>query len=164
MAGMAHLGVGLAAKRWGNRVPLWVLLVAAYLIDIIWGIFFAFGVETYPSAGQPSPWSHGLLMACVWTLLAAAAAWFIFKDRRTGLFIGFIVFSHWLIDFIAKPMLFGFPNDVGVTLLLDPSRTYGLGLWSTSLGQNIGEYVPLAIGIVIYAWVVIDRRRAAKAA
>ena len=65
MAGLAHAGVGLAAKRFAPRVPVGVLVAGAYAIDIMWGVFFATGLEHF-GAGTTSPWSHGLLMAVVW--------------------------------------------------------------------------------------------------
>jgi hypothetical protein len=47
-------------------------------------------------------------------------------------------------------MRFAFPYDTKLSLLFDGSPTVGLGLWSTQLGMNIGEYGLLAVGIIIY--------------
>lgn len=58
MAGIAHLGVGLASKRIAPKVPLGVLLIGAYAIDIIWGIFFFAGIEHFPKPGLVST-AHG---------------------------------------------------------------------------------------------------------
>lgn len=51
MAGLTHLGVGLAAKPAAPKVPLAILIVSAYAIDIIWGVFFLTGVERLPEPG-----------------------------------------------------------------------------------------------------------------
>ena len=152
MAVLAHAGVGLASKRIAPKVPVWILIIAAYVIDFIWGIFFFAGIEHMPAPDSPTtnPWSHGLLMAVIWSLLAGFITWLISKDRRISLIIGGLVFSHWVIDFISHPMTAAFPGDTGLSLLFDGSPTVGLGLWSTQLGINIGEYGTLVLGLIIY--------------
>ena len=89
-------------------------------------------------------------MAVIWSLLAGFITWLISKDRRISLIIGGLVFSHWVIDFISHPMTAAFPGDTGLSLLFDGSPTVGLGLWSTQLGINIGEYGTLVLGLIIY--------------
>jgi hypothetical protein len=144
MAGLAHIGVGMAAKPVAPRVPVVVLVVSAYAIDFIWGISFFLGIQT------ASPWSHGLFMAVVWSVLAALAAALISRNTRSSLVIGLLVFSHWVVDFISHPMTAVFPDATGLPLLFEGSPTVGLGVWSTQLGVNIGEYGTLALGVVIY--------------
>ena len=152
MAGLAHVGVGLAAKRIAPRMPVGVLIVAAYVIDILWGVFFFAGLEGLPEPGKAtiSPWSHGLLMSIVWSALAGAVVALVARDRRAGLVIGLLVFSHWLVDFISHPMSAAFPGDTGLPLLFAGSPLVGLGMWSTQLGQDIGEYGTVLLGAVIY--------------
>lgn len=53
------------------------------------------------------PWSHGLFMAAVWSLLGFALAFLLSRHLRTGLIIGALVFSHWVLDFISHPMGMG---------------------------------------------------------
>lgn len=161
MASMAHLGVGLAAKRVAPRVPVLVLIVAAYAIDLIWGVFFFFGIEHMPEAGAASvnPWSHGLLMASVWSLLAGLITYAVSRNRGTGAVVGLMVFSHWVVDFISHPMTAVFAGDTGLPLLFGGSPTVGLGVWSTPLGVNIGEYGSLAVGLALYVWTVWETRQ-----
>lgn len=152
MAALTHLGVGLAAKRIAPKAPVIVLILAAYAIDFIWAAFYFAGIEHFPEP-EPvttNPWSHGLLMASVWSLLIGLIAFLISRNRRAGWVAGLLVFSHWIVDFISHPMRAAFPGDTGLSLLFDGSPTVGLGLWSTQLGLNIGEYGLLAVGIVIY--------------
>ena len=151
MAGLAHAGVGLAAKRFAPDVPLGVLLVGAYAIDIVWGVFFAVGVEHF-GATTTNPWSHGLFMALVWSGVAVLSAQRCCHNWRTSVIIGLLVFSHWMVDFIAHPMTAVFPGDAGLPLFFEGSPTVGLGGWSTQLGVNIGEYGTLVVGLVIYLW------------
>ena len=152
MAALAHAGIGLASKRIAPGVPVWILVIAAYVIDFIWGIFFFAGIEHMPFPDSPTtnPWSHGLLMAVIWSLLVGFLSMLVSKDRHTSLIIGSLVFSHWVIDFISHPMTAAFPGDTGLSLLFDGSPTVGLGLWSTQLGINIGEYGTLILGLIVY--------------
>ena len=165
VAGLTHLGVGLASKRIVPKVPLPVLIVAAYAIDIVWGVFFALGVEQYPGAApvEPSPWSHGLFMSVVWSLLGALIAWLASRNARTSAFIGLLVFSHWVVDWIAKPMLSAFPNDVGLPLLFAGSPLVGLGLWSNPVLVAIGEYGVTLVGAVLYVLTLAKLRRERRA-
>ena len=45
-------------------------------------------------------WSHSLFMSIVWSILAGLVAYLIFKDCRSGLILGVVVLSHWMLDFI----------------------------------------------------------------
>ncbi len=152
MAALTHLGVGLAAKRIAPKTPVIVLIVAAYVIDIIWAIFYFAGIEHMPEPNPvtTNPWSHGLLMASVWSLLIGLIIFLASRNRRAAWIAGLLVFSHWAVDFISHPMRAAFPGDTKLSLLFDGSPTVGLGLWSTQLGMNIGEYGLLAVGITIY--------------
>jgi len=153
MAGLTHAGVGLAAKGIAPRAPLWALLSGAYALDLIWGLFYLAKVERFPSAKAASvaPWSHGLLLSTVWSTAAGAAAGLVSREPRTGLFAGLLVFSHWVVDFIAKPMTFAFPSDTGLPLLFGGSRMVGLGAWRSRAAVYVGEYGSLLVGLAIYA-------------
>jgi hypothetical protein len=110
------------------------------------------GIEHLPDANLSgtNPWSHGLFMGLIWSLLAGIITMLFSKVRHTSLMIGGLVFSHWVIDFISHPMTAAFPGDTGLSLLFDGSPTVGLGLWGTQLGVNIGEYGTLIVGLIIY--------------
>ncbi|MDO8674308.1 MAG: hypothetical protein Q7O66_23105, partial [Dehalococcoidia bacterium] len=70
MAGIAHIGIGFAARGVVPKAPVVLLVVAAEAIDILWGGFFLAGMDNL----EFSPWSHGLFMPVVWSLLAAVLA------------------------------------------------------------------------------------------
>jgi hypothetical protein len=154
----------MAAKRVIPSVPTWVLVVAAYAIDIAWAGFWAAGLDHPPTAGAAtiSPWSHGLLMSVVWSAVAGLVAWRIGRNRRTGLAIGLLAFSHWVVDFLAKPMLHAFPGDTGLPLLFDGSKTVGLGLWRTAAGEYVGEYAVTLLLVLIYVLDRLKRRKLVK--
>lgn len=152
MAALAHLGVGLAAKRVNTAVPLYILIIAAWGADIIWGLFFFLGLESYPAPGNtvPSPWSHGLLMNVLWAALAFLITKLVSRSTRTSIFIGLLFFSHWIVDFLTHPMRAVMPDDPPLPILFNGSPLVGLGLYSTQSGINIGEYGSLIIGIIFY--------------
>jgi hypothetical protein len=164
MAGLAHLGVGLAAKRVAPKVPLAVLITGAYAIDIIWGMFYFAGLEHFPEPGVVSsaPYSHSLFMAIIWSALAGIIVWFIKHNHRTSILIGLIVFSHWVVDFITQPMTIIFPDNTGLLLFFEGSPEVGLGLYRTQMGVNIGEYGTLILGIIIYSLTLMKLRKDKK--
>lgn len=162
--GPAHLGIGFALKPVVPDVPLWTLLVASEVLDLLSFGFEAIGIEKF-AVTQTSlekgleiiipgsvPWSHGLFMSLVWSAAAALLGFVIFKNRRAGGVIGLVVFSHWILDFIVHP-----PD---LPLFLEGSPMVGLGLWTSGPGFIISMILELALtvgGIVIY---ILHRRRA----
>lgn len=158
-----HLGIGFAAKPVAPKAPLWVLLVATQVLDLLSFLFMAVGIESMGvttidlSRGiqylTPAsvPWSHGLLMSVVWSILAGAIAYLFYRDRRTGIVVGLLVFSHWVLDLIVH-----LPD---LPLLFDGSPLVGFGLWGSGPGlviSGILELVLLAGGVAIY---MVTRRR-----
>jgi hypothetical protein len=134
-------------------------LVASEVLDLLCFGFMAVGMEnsgiTSISLDQglkvvePAslPWSHGLFMSVVWSVVAAAIAYLLFRDRRASSMIGFVVFSHWILDFIVHP-----PD---LPLFLSGSPKLGLGLWTSGFGlilSGVLEVVLLAGGIVVYVF------------
>jgi hypothetical protein len=160
-----HLGIGFAAKPVAPKAPLWVLLAATEVLDLLSFLFLAVGIETMgvTTTGlnrgiqilTPAsiPWSHGLLMSVVWSVLAGAIAYLFYRDRRTGIVVGLLVFSHWILDLIVH-----LPD---LPLLFDGSPLVGLGLWGSGPGlviSGILELILLAGGVTIY---MVTRKRKA---
>ena len=115
----AHFGAGLAIKSRVWNAPIWSLLVAAFLPDILWIPLATLGIESRPSAWHDD-WSHSLLMVLVWATLFALL--FIRRGRAVAAAIWIAVFSHFLLDLPIHPK----------DLALYPHSTIhlGLGLWS----------------------------------
>jgi membrane-bound metal-dependent hydrolase YbcI (DUF457 family) len=164
--GPAHLGIGLAAKPLAPKLPLWMLLVASELLDLLSFVFVAFDIEKMGSyevsldqglqfiTPGSIPLSHGLLMSVLWSALVAAVAYLFFKDRRSSLILGSVVFSHWVLDFIV--------HAPDLPLLFEGSPLVGLGLWTSDPGfiaSMILELVLFGGGFAVY-W--IWRKREAK--
>lgn len=157
MAGIAHAGIGLAAKRIAPTIPVWILIGCTFVIDLLFMVFWALGLEKLSDVGaEPTHYySHGLFMAVVWSLLAALLARLLTRDNRLTLVIGLLVFSHWVLDFISHPMTAIMPEATGLPVLFKGSPTVGLGLWNTTVNVFIGEAGIFIIGLGIY---LITRR------
>jgi hypothetical protein len=122
-----HFAAGLALKAREPRAPTWALLLGVGFIDVLFGIFVLLGVERASLTPGRSPgfsldfidWSHSLAAALLWA--AVYAACFSRRGRTVALWLGFAVFSHFLLDL---PM---HPHDMA----LWPHNPVhlGLGLW-----------------------------------
>jgi membrane-bound metal-dependent hydrolase YbcI (DUF457 family) len=155
---LGHFAVGFAAKRWAREAPLGVLLLAPYLLDVLWPVFCLIGIEQYhilPQGGPFTqleftnyPWSHSLAMSIVWGLLLGAL-WRLRggKLRTAGILVAGVV-SHWVLDWITH-----LPD-----LPLWPPRgpRLGLGLWNSVPGTIAVESLMLVAG----AWVYFSATRA----
>jgi len=158
-----HFAIGFAAIPTAPAVPIWVFLLASWFLDVLSFAFEALGLEKFAVSESDFvhgvqvlvpgsvPYSHGLMMSIVWSILFGAVAFIFFRDRRTSLILGIVVFSHWILDFIVHP-----PD---LPLFLDGSPLLGLGLWTSGPGliaSGILEFVLLVGGLVIY---IIFRKR-----
>ncbi|MBY9003260.1 MAG: hypothetical protein KGD73_04760 [Candidatus Lokiarchaeota archaeon] len=159
MPALAHFGIGLAAKRFFPKIPLWALLVSVMFLDLLSFIFIF------------TLWStHGLLMAVVWTVIVMcitilfghyknskkqqdkkrdSTLWGM-KILQLSISIGFLVFSHWVLDFIGWPMSVGDPNATGTPLLFDDSIWIGLGVYTTWFGALTMDLGVFIAGLAIY--------------
>jgi membrane-bound metal-dependent hydrolase YbcI (DUF457 family) len=156
MSGIGHLAAGFAVKPSAQKVPLWVLLVAAELNDILYFLFVFVGLEqkavttmnfsegVHYLGSSSNPWSHGLLMSVVWSLAAALIGYLFYKDRRSAILIGAVVISHWVLDFLMHSNL---------PLFFKGSPLIGLGLENSGVGllfMTLFDLVILTVGVVIY--------------
>jgi len=156
MSGLGHLAAGFAAKPAASQIPLWALLVASETNEIVYFLFTAIGLEEravmtmsltegvrYLTPAS-NPWSHGLFMSVVWSLAAAALGFLLYKDRRSALILGGVVFSHWILDFLMHSNL---------PLLFEGSPLVGLGLENSGPGFifiTVFDLVILTAAIVLY--------------
>lgn len=156
MSGIGHLAAGFAAKPVEPKIPLWILLVASETNDILYFLFASIGLEQKAvmtmdfSQGikylnpVSNPWSHGLFMSVIWSLTAANIGYLIYKDRRSSLLLGGVVFSHWLLDFMMHSNL---------PLFFTGSPLVGLGLENSGIGflfMTVFDLVILTGAIFFY--------------
>ncbi len=155
--GPGHFAVAFAVKPAAPKVPLGVLLVASEALDLLCFGFVAVGLEKIAAtqtdlehgirivAPGSIPWSHGLFMSVVWSVATVALAYLIWRDRRAAGFLGLVVFSHWLLDFIV--------HTRDLPLLFNGSPLLGLGLWGSGSGLVFSGFLEIALlagGVAIY--------------
>jgi len=165
--GPGHFGGAFAAKPLAPKAPLWVFLVASEALDLLSALFIAVGFERMAvtrmdfsqglSVITPGwiPWSHGLIMSIIWSLLFAAIAYIVFRDWKSSGMIGLVTFSRWILDFIV--------HAPDLPILFRNSPEIGLGLWASSPGLIISFILELFLivgGIAIY---LVNRKRAPSA-
>jgi membrane-bound metal-dependent hydrolase YbcI (DUF457 family) len=162
MEPLAHASIGLMAKPIAPKAPLWALLAATQVPDLLYFGYTASGIEN-PGVSTMNfnqgleissppfyPWSHGLFMCIVWSAVVAAISFLLCRDRRTSLVIGAMVFSHWVLDFIVYST---------IPLFFDNSQLVGFGLLNSGPGVVIGIILEISLiagGIAIY---LVTRRR-----
>jgi len=130
---VGHYGVSFAAKKAEPGIPLWVLFIAVQLLDVLWAPFVLLGIEKVRivpgiTASNPldlyyMPYTHGLLAAIGWSVVAFLAYRFVVRaaPTRAAVIVGLAVFSHWVLDFLVhRPDL----------PLYDNTAKVGLGLWN----------------------------------
>jgi len=128
MGRIGHFAVGLAAKPVAPKVSLGVLFLATWLLDVL-AIAFAFaGIEGVKSG---IPWSHGLFMSVIWSVVAAFLTARIYREYRAGAVVGLLVLSHWVLDFISHPI---------------PFSSYSWRSWQWSFGNPLPPDSPLLFG------------------
>ena len=158
MPALAHAAPGFASKWIDPNIPLWASLISVYFLDILSIVFMILGDPLSVTL------SHGLFMAVVWSVIAMLITVFVtyYSDNkkeneisvkrnfRTGVFIGLLVFSHWILDFIGWPMTVIDPTATGVPILFDITQTIGFGVYRTWTGALIMELGMFIVGLVLY--------------
>lgn len=166
-----HFGLAALVKGRAPQVPLWSLLVATQLLDIVFTPLFLAGIERIdPVPGTSggyghfvitADWDHSLIGALVISALAGwAAAWR--WGRRNGAVIAAVVFSHWLLDLLVhRADLAVLPGNAGGLPRL------GLGLWASPAIALALELALVLGGAYLYYRTSVrlappDRRHAAR--
>jgi membrane-bound metal-dependent hydrolase YbcI (DUF457 family) len=149
-----HYSTALLAKAVEPRLPLWLLMLAVQMIDVLWASFILLGIEHLridPSlASNPldlydMPYTHSLVGALFWAGLAGAGVYLWLRRPLAAFVTGGAVASHWLLDFLVHR------QDL---LLWHGSRKFGLALWNRPVAAFLLEAVLLAGS----AWVLLRAR------
>jgi len=103
-----HYSSAFVAKAVSPRTPLWLLLLAAQFVDVLWVLAILSGVEharldsalaSNPLDLYHMPWTHSLLGSLGWAAVA-----FVASTRVLGLptkqaaLVAAVVVSHWFLD------------------------------------------------------------------
>lgn len=149
-----HFGFAAGVKAREKQVPLWALMLATVWLDVIFVPLLLAKIETItPAEGDKTSYGNAIIHAdythsLVGALILAAifggvAAWA--WGRRTGIVLGLVVFSHWVLDLIVHridmPIL---PGNLGNLPRL------GLGLWQIPWLSAAVELALVLIGAFMY--------------
>ncbi|NOH02729.1 MAG: permease [Chloroflexi bacterium] len=165
-----HFGLAAGAKKFAPRVPLWALFLSTYLLDVVFVFLLAAGVESITPLDPAHPNAYGeLLIHAEYThslvgalVISALAGWLASRrwERRGGITIGIVTFSHWILDLLVhRPDLPILPGNIGNLPLL------GFGLWEYPRASMALELILILVGATLYLFSVIklseeNRRRA----
>ena len=154
-----HYAPAFLGKTAAREAPLWALLLAAQLVDVVHMILLLLGLErttldpTLPSNPlviEHVPYTHSLLASVGWAVLVYLVARKWLGSPRPALVLALVTLSHWFLDLLV--------HRPDLTLHGVPPKL-GLGLWNyPALAQTI-ELAVLGIGIAIYWWRVRPRPR-----
>ncbi|QUI25295.1 hypothetical protein HZI73_24665 [Vallitalea pronyensis] len=160
MPGVAHIGVGFAAKKIAKDVPVGYLVLAAEAVDLVFMGLWVAGIEKSPTdtmAGY-ADFSHSVVSGFILAGVGALLTWLISKNKRTTAIIAGLILSHTLMDIIAAPKLAFFPNDTKMPLFPGSSISLGLGVWKYYWLAQFLEYGILGGGIIMYLLTLKKRR------
>ncbi len=158
---IGHFAVAFAAKKAAPKVSLGTLILAAAFLDAVWPVLVLLGVERFrivpgytavnPFEFLHYPWSHSLLMTLVWSLLVAFAYRAASGDRTGALWVGALVASHWVLDFVThRPDLQLYPGG---------SERLGLALWQSWPATFAVEGLLFMAAVALYAKTTSARDR-----
>jgi hypothetical protein len=159
---VGHFGLAFGAKKAAPTVSLGALFLACQFADLLWPLLLLLGVEQVaitpgittvtPLDFVSYPYSHSLLMLCVWGLLIGAV--YVVATRSAiaaGVTLGLLVVSHWVLDVIVhRPDMPLTPT--GATRL-------GLDLWSSLAATFVVEFAIFGAGVYVYARATTARDR-----
>lgn len=167
-----HFGFAAAVKSRETETPTWALMLATVWLDIVFVPLYLSGIETtqladaehagYGASIIYADYTHSLPgVIALSAILGGLAA--LLWGKRSGLVIGLVAASHWLLDFLVHradmPIL---PGNIGGFPRL------GLGLWRYPLLSFGIELALVLVGAWLY-WrsasrVVKTQGRGARAA
>lgn len=158
---LGHYAAAFASKRVAPKVSLGWLFAAAQWPDLLWPILTLIGMEHFrivkgdtaftPLAFDYYPWSHSLLMDCIWGIVLGLIYLSRRGDKRGSIVIGVLVVSHWVLDWIThRPDMPILPNN---------DHRVGLGLWNNVAATIAVEALIFAAGAWYYSRVTVARDR-----
>lgn len=149
-----HFGLAAGVKSISPRTPLWAMMLGTFLLDVIFLPLSALGIESlapvdpehagYGSSLIHAYYTHSFVGAVLIALAAGLLAGKVW-GKQSGVTIGGLVFSHWLLDLIVhRPDLPILPGNLGNLPLL------GLGLWTMPALSAALELAIVLAGSYLY--------------
>jgi hypothetical protein len=147
-----HFALAAGVKSARRTPPLWSLMLASQLLDVLFVPLYLAGIETIEKVGAGgygggvihANYSHSLVGALILSavaLLAGGLAW----GRRSGWILAGVTFSHWVLDLLVHradlPLL---PGNWGNL------PTLGLSLWQYPVLTASIELAMIAVFTAMY--------------
>ncbi len=153
MPAIAHIGLGLGAKKIVPEMNAGYLVAASEAVEIVFMALWALGIEAPPTEETAgfAPYSHSVISGVVLSILIGGFTWLLTRNRKHTLVIALLVLSHTVMDVIASPMTAFYAMDTGKPLFYKGTIRIGLGLWRYKTLAQLLEYGLLSLGLIIYA-------------
>lgn len=152
---VGHYASSFLLKKVNRRVPLWLLFLAAQLVDILWAVFILLGIEKVRivpgfTASNPldlyyMPYTHSLVASVGW----ATVVWMVYRWGKQRWdwpgppwILGAAVLSHWFLDLIVH---------VPDLPIYGVSHKVGFGLWQNMPLAMSVETLVLMVPLVLFA-------------
>jgi hypothetical protein len=149
-----HFGFAAIVKSYERETPLWTLMLACQWLDVIFVPLFVLGIERIVPINGPTSgygeviiyadYTHSLVGALILSTLFGVAGALIW-GKRSGVVLGAVAFSHWLIDLVVHradmPIL---PGNAGHLPRL------GFGVWSMPAVSMALEALLVVFGAYFY--------------
>ena len=158
---IGHYSAAIAAKGLSPKTPFWLFILAAQLVDIVWAVLIALGIEKLrfdeSLASNPldlyyMPFTHSLLATFAWMglayLLLRSFARSVLSPAQSAL-VALVVGSHWLLDLLVHR-----PD-----LTIAGGEKFGLGLWNLPVIALALEFLLVAIATGYLLWRHAGQRR-----
>ena len=149
---IGHYAMAFGGKRFAPKVSLGTLFLAAMIIDLLMSVLMLLGIEHMriaPGITRMVPLdlydfaiSHSLAAAVLWSVLFTAIFYIIKRSVRDSVVLGFVVFSHWVLDFVV--------HTTDLALFPGSSIKVGLGVWNNAIASILIEGLLFAAGVFIY--------------
>ncbi len=148
-----HYSVSYIVKKVDPTIKLWHLFLAAQWLDLVWSPLILLGIEKadthHPLPASPIhltyiPYSHGLVAALLWSIVALFAYRLTVGCRQSyasAALVATTVFSHWLLDLIV--------HDRDLPLLGNRFKV-GFGVYHSIFWSFAIEATLLLIGLMLY--------------
>jgi hypothetical protein len=164
---IAHASIAIMGKSISKKNPLWLLLIATQVPDLMIFLFQLIGLEyqaetiidfvngwTYLKPAH-IPWSHGMFMCIVYSIVMASVVFLFYRRFRISFIAGLMVMSHWLLDFIVYDNL---------PLFFKDTPTVGLGFVKSPVGVKIAIAIEVisVIAVLIYGIKYFLQKKRAK--
>ncbi len=158
---VGHYSAAIAAKAASPRTPLWLLIVAAQLVDIAWAILIAVGIEKVRFDDSLAsnhldlyhmPYTHSLVATLGWmaaTYFALRLFATTFLSKTQCLLVALVVGSHWVLDLLVHR-----PD-----LTIAGGDKFGFGLWNLPVAALILEFALLGAAAVWLHFRYVGERR-----